>query len=114
MKHLSIPIPARNLQLKTLLACMVLSFSQNSFAFMELPFCPAGGPPGWMNYFDHKREQNKWHRRNYPSFNYPPSYYQSYAPPYARAPALSGPQPYYNTGPQHLITPSLPIARPAR
>ena len=41
---------------------ILLSFLiiQNSHAWPELPFCPSGGPPGWMNYFDYKRDQNNW------------------------------------------------------
>jgi hypothetical protein len=35
----------------------------------ELPFCPSGGPAGWMNYFDYKRDQNIW--RRYPNFQSP-------------------------------------------
>jgi len=30
----------------------------------ELPFCPGGGPPGWFNHFNYKRDQNIWHHQN--------------------------------------------------
>jgi hypothetical protein len=33
-------------------------FSRSGYPRKELPFCPGGGPPGWMNYFDYKRDQN--------------------------------------------------------
>ena len=60
--------------------------SPNSYAFPELPFCPAGGPPGWLNYFNDKRDQNNW--RRYSRYNYAlqrssryPSYYgPAYSP----------------------------------
>ena len=51
------------------------ALSANSHAFPELPFCPAGGPPGWMNHFNYKRDQNIW--RHYR----PVTYYQPYYNP---------------------------------
>lgn len=58
----------------------VLSF--NSYAFPEIPFCPAGGPPGWMNHFNYKRDQNIW--RRYAQYS-SPAYLQSeyYRPVYS-------------------------------
>jgi len=57
-------------------ACLSFSLTPNGFAMPELPFCPAGGPPGWFNYFNDKQDQNRWQRRN----NYRPSYRPAYPP----------------------------------
>lgn len=85
--------------LKLLIIFVFASLATNSHAFPELPFCPAGGPPGWINYFNDKRDQNIW--RHYlqntapayrPNHNMP---YNYYAPPYR-----------YNRGlPQSRATP---------
>jgi hypothetical protein len=74
----------------TLLTLLCLSFSQASLALLpELPFCPAGGPPGWYNRFIQQHDNNRW-RNNYayssPQY-YQPAYYQ--ARPYY--PAYPGP-----------------------
>ena len=70
--------------MKALLKLLIIFISSvltaNSHAFPELPFCPGGGPPGWMNYFNDKRDQNI--RRHYapqysPAFRQP-SHYNSY------------------------------------
>ncbi len=67
---------------KFLLILIALCLSTNCFARWEIPFCPAGGPPGWMNYFDDKRDQNIWrHYLNYPPAN---SYQNYYRPVYNR------------------------------
>lgn len=71
----------------------IASLTTNSYAFPELPFCPAGGPPGWMNHFNYKRDQNIW--RHYSAYPYPspaynrPAYYwpsqgYGYSPNYNR------------------------------
>ncbi len=64
-------------------------YSDAGYAFPELPFCPAGGPPGWLNYFNYKRDQNILrHNAQYALPAYaPPAYYQprynySYTPVY--------------------------------
>lgn len=31
--------------------------SSNGFPRKEFPFCPGGGPPGWMNYFDYQQDK---------------------------------------------------------
>jgi len=46
-----------------------LSVSPSSYGWPELPFCPSGGPPGWMNYFDYKRDKNNW-RNHFQNQNY--------------------------------------------
>lgn len=51
---------------KTILVIFVSMLPIDSYAFPEIPFCPAGGPPGWLNHFNYNREQNIWraqHRR---------------------------------------------------
>ena len=64
----------------------------DSYAFPEIPFCPAGGPPGWLNHFNHKRDQNIWrlqHRQyqnssipRHASSYYRPSYQPGFSPDY--------------------------------
>ena len=70
--------------LLSLLFLISASFSVSVLAYPEIPFCPAGGPPGWMNYMDYKRDQNRWrHNRyssNYPAFNY--TRFNQYKPNY--------------------------------
>lgn len=62
------------------------------YAYPEIPFCPAGGPPGWINYLN-KKNHNNWHNRNYQTSYYPNIYRSNqsyptvnnrhyYAPPY--------------------------------
>ena len=54
--------------LKFLIIFLTTVLTANSHAFPELPFCPAGGPPGWINYFNDKRDQNIWRQHSrYPS-----------------------------------------------
>lgn len=54
--------------LKFLITFIATVLAAESYAFPELPFCPAGGPPGWMNYFNDKRDQNIWRQHSrYPS-----------------------------------------------
>ena len=68
--------------LNTLFFLVSISLSSGIFAYPEIPFCPAGGAPGWMNYLDYKRNQNSW-QRNYYSNRYPPINYgqfNQYAP----------------------------------
>ena len=55
-----------------LLILLSLLMTNTAFAFPEIPFCPAGGPPGWMNYLESRHNQNKWYGRQYP-----PAYYYS-------------------------------------
>ena len=69
---------------KLLLIISTLCFSIDSQARKEIPFCPAGGPPGWMNYFDHERDRNKWKRYN----KIPPADNKFYYPVYGQPPAL--------------------------
>jgi len=48
---------------KCLFLSLMLSMPTVTSAYRELPFCPSGGPPGWMNYFDYRQDKNNW--RNY-------------------------------------------------
>ena len=71
--------------IKLLLILISASLSTSTFAYPEIPFCPAGGAPGWMNYIDYKRNQNRWQNayspRSYQQSNYPPAAYrQNFAP----------------------------------
>jgi hypothetical protein len=54
----------------------------DSYAFPEIPFCPAGGPPGWLNHFNYKRDQNIWRlqQRRY-QYNTPYRYVNDYYSP---------------------------------
>jgi hypothetical protein len=66
---------------------IILSFTviQSSYAWPELPFCPSGGPSGWMNYFNYKRDQNNWqHQINqqYYPYQYSRGYNYNMAYPY--------------------------------
>ena len=86
--------------------------STNSYAFPELPFCPGGGPPGWMNHFNYKRDQNIWRHYsqyrnpaysravNQPVYNAPLNYTpNNYAPAYSRpVNRYEHPPAYYNPG----------------
>jgi hypothetical protein len=64
----------------------VSAMSFPSFPRNELPFCPSGGPTGWMNYFDYKKNQNI--RRRYPDLQ------SLYLRPYYQRPPQNG-QNYY-------------------
>jgi len=63
--------------------CSVLSSSGNGFAMPEIPFCPGGGPPGWLNHFNYKRDQNIWRQQN--------AYGNSYQHRFSNTPAWSAP-----------------------
>jgi len=70
------------------------SLPTTSHAFPELPFCPAGGPPGWMNHYNYKRDQNIWRRYSQyalPAYNQPANYWPNSG--YGYTPAYL---PYYN------------------
>jgi len=60
--------------LNTIIFLVSASLSPNIIAYPEIPFCPAGGAPGWMNYMDYKRDQNIWQHNHYAS-RYPPLNY---------------------------------------
>jgi len=81
------------------------SLTGTSQAFPELPFCPAGGPPGWLNHFIHKRDQNNlrhYAQTNLPAYGqsgyYPPPYGYGYAPVYRGTYQQPG---YYFSAPQN-------------
>ena len=64
---------------------LIATLSTSSYAMKEFPFCPSGGPQGWMNYFENKRDQNRWQQyiqfqknRSYIPENYLPAYSQNY------------------------------------
>ena len=68
--------------------CSSLVISTQVVAAKELSFCPAGGPGGWLNHFNYKRDMNilsNYQRRHpgrpYPYLMQPPHsrYYPSYA-----------------------------------
>ena len=63
-----------------LLTLTFLSLSTNLSAYPEIPFCPAGGAPGWMNYIDYKRNQNKWQHNRYPNYSPATTYTGNYYP----------------------------------
>jgi len=70
--------------IKLFIIITAITLSSASHAFPELPFCPAGGPPGWMNYFNDKRDQNLWqryHRYPPPAYRQPVYYRPNYNPP---------------------------------
>jgi hypothetical protein len=70
--------------LNTLFFLVSASSSVSVLAYPEIPFCPAGGAPGWMNYLDYKRNQNRW-QHNYYSGHYPPinsAQFNQYTPNY--------------------------------
>ena len=86
MTNLEHSIQAKLILMRLSLIFIALSLPTSAMSFPgfprnELPFCPGGGPPGWLNHFDYKRDQNI--RRRYPA-------YQS---PFLR--------PYYNRPPPH-------------
>ena len=100
--------------LNTIIFLVSASLSPNIIAYPEIPFCPAGGAPGWMNYMDYKRDQNIWQHNNYAS-RYPPLNYarfnqygpnytphiirQNTAPAAYHTPYRSVPRYYYNSFP---------------
>jgi len=84
---------------KQLIIAISLSFPASSFAFPEIPFCPLGGPPGWMNRFMHTHDRDYRRHNAYlasPAFA-PPVYYR---PPYL--PRNQQPFHYYRPPPYSL------------
>ena len=69
-----------NALIHTLLTLICLSLSTNLSAYPEIPFCPAGGAPGWMNYIDYKRNQNRWQQSSYPAYSPATAYTGYYYP----------------------------------
>ena len=61
-----------------LLTLTFLPLSTNLSAYPEIPFCPAGGAPGWMNYIDYKRNQKRWQNNNYPVYSPATTYTGNY------------------------------------
>ncbi len=68
-----------------ILLFLIASLPTSSFAMKEFPFCPSGGPQGWMNYFEHRHNKNLWqqynqyqHNRSYMPENYLPAYSYDY------------------------------------
>jgi len=53
--------------------CYSLIISKQVLAAKELSFCPAGGPGGWLNHFNYKRDKNilSRYQRNYPGRPFP-------------------------------------------
>jgi len=89
----------KSILIKMLISLALLSISAGTlsakgFPRKEFSFCPAGGPQGWMNYFDYKRNQNIWRRHNHPSAYHP---YYKHPEPYFRQPS----QPYYYVPRRH-------------
>ena len=63
--------------MNTLFALLLsLSFTSSSFAFPELPFCPAGGPPGWFNRLTQNNDHYRW--RNHNGYGAPQHYRPAY------------------------------------
>lgn len=68
--------------LKSIIILYACLLTARSYAFPEIPFCPAGGPPGWLNYFNDKRDQNIRHRYSrYTPGAYNAGQYQGYHVP---------------------------------
>ena len=59
--------------LGSVLICCSLIISNQVFAAKELSFCPAGGPTGWLNHFNYKRDKNilSHYQRKYPGRPFP-------------------------------------------
>lgn len=87
--------------LNSVIILLLSTFSTSGYAFPELPFCPAGGPTGWLNHFNYKRDQNIWRRHSqyrpavYNKRRYPGYYYPAYNPVHRRF--NPGTQPYAHT-----------------
>jgi len=68
---------------KCLFVSLILLTPTIAPAYTELPFCPSGGPPGWMNYFDYRQDKKNW-RNHFRNQNYQryysvrPERYRSY------------------------------------
>ena len=68
-----------------LVILLILSVAaKSSYAFPEIPFCPLGGPPGWMNRLTH-------HHRHYIPPYYPASYSGNDYPAAVHAPVAVRP-----------------------
>ena len=79
----------------------------SSYAFPEIPFCPAGGPPGWLNHFNYKRDQNIWRlqQRRYHYNSLPRQANDYYAPSYS---PRFWYDPEYSNGSGRTIQPTMP------
>jgi len=94
---------------------LIATLSTSSYAMKEFPFCPSGGPQGWLNYFEYKRDQNRWQKymqyqqnRSYIPENTLPAYgenygYNSYPGSYPGYGAIHTPQSFqrYNSAEQN-------------
>jgi hypothetical protein len=78
--------------IRLLLALFSLLLTVESQAFPELPFCPAGGPPGWFNRLTHHRDHNRWYRNM--QYNTPQYYQPAYISSQPYTPAYSIPDTY--------------------
>ena len=88
--------------LKLFIIVVAGTFAARTGAFPEFPFCPAGGPPGWLNYLNDNHDKNIWRRYSlynpyvqnasrypgYPAPVYGPAYmqYNYVQPPYIYTP----------------------------
>ena len=83
MKNLENSIQEKLILMRLALIFIALSLPMKAMPFpgfprKKLPFCPDGDPPGWLNHFDYKRDQNI--RRRYPNYQshfLRPYYYRS-------------------------------------
>ena len=66
--------------------------SSNGYPRTEFPFCPGGGPLGWMNYFDYQRDKNRSRRYQRQQSPYLNPYYSRATP---NAPVYYVRMPYY-------------------
>lgn len=106
MKTLSALVSSRSALIKIFLVCLATTMPEAGFARKELPFCPGGGPPGWMNYFDYKRDQNIWRQQNYQPYSNHPSSYSGYNRYFSHNPSYFAP---YLLAPEHQA--QNPLAR---
>jgi hypothetical protein len=68
---------------RRLLLLALIFVPASASAFMEIPFCPLGGPPGWFNRMTD----------NHHNYRYPPGFYpMAYPPAYQAYPGYQ--QPY--------------------
>jgi hypothetical protein len=97
--------------MKTLLKYFLTAFLSmlplGSYAFPEIPFCPAGGPPGWLNHFNYKRDQNIWRlqQRRY-QYSAPRRYTNNYYAPSYRPPFWHNPESSDGSG--YTMQPRMP------
>jgi len=70
-----------------------LIISKQVLAAKELSFCPAGGPTGWLNHFDYKRDKNilSQYQRRYPGRPFPYPMKSPHARYHHSTPAISSP-----------------------